>query len=243
MSNILREITQPKELTAALENIKKSDAQPAVLCHLGGGALRFAFAIFPSASAENIYAKCQERDSEGKGAHFDVHQAFIDPVYPWLGVFNFAGTSDVQAMELPDDLAQAYATRYQKIDEAAYEARRHFSSIAMQADDANIFHGILRERGGLVLPQLQHQHIVHEVTPQNERQPGSFVKLVVAGRSEAAREQLESDGYQSLDTLTTDALTRQEPYIDMMDGDDDDFFDIFATEPTRRPGIGDGLID
>jgi hypothetical protein len=59
----------------------------------------------------------------------------------------------------------------------------------------------------MVLPvRPQGPHIVHDITPTDESNPGEFVKLVVPTRSKDERRQLLLGGYKPLDSFITDSI-------------------------------------
>ncbi|HVV25901.1 MAG TPA: hypothetical protein VHC21_02620 [Candidatus Saccharimonadales bacterium] len=180
----------------------------AFLAQLGRGAVRFAEATFPGASSvDQIYAQFNERESEGRGPHFDIYNEGLDENYPWLGVYNLAGTCEVAAATLPDDMAKQYAELYPEPNEAAHAARRHYGALVLGADTSRVGTGTLEPDMGLILPQRpQGPHIIHEVVPKNAADPGAFIKMIVPKKDEENLELIGEQGFMLLDELLTGAI-------------------------------------
>jgi hypothetical protein len=199
--------TNPDQFRTQLAAIHESDGVHAVLSNLGGGMLRFAGLAFPEADPNDIYAQEFKREPSGRGAHFDIYNPLLNKDYPWLGVYNIAGTARMQTMVLPADLARTYDTAYPKPTGAALQARRHLAQFAITAPDASVFSGTLEPGMGFVLAQRPDgPHIVHDIVPVHQTSAGSFVKMIVPntgrGRKKAVN-MLTSEGYLPFDELVT----------------------------------------
>lgn len=199
-------VAQPAELAEAVQAIRAEDEPHAFMCELGGGLLRFANAAFPGAGEAKVFAQPNEREPEGRGAHFDVYADFIEEAYPWIGIFNLVGRATVKTTVLAPGLADNYFASFPDPTDEAFEARRHYSSIALAASNAKVYEGIFQAGTGLVLPQRkQGPHIVHDVIPNDGTVPGGYIKLVVPSTTEEAQSRMKSGGYKPLDELVTKA--------------------------------------
>jgi hypothetical protein len=179
----------------------------AFLAELGRGALRFATATFPEASVDQIYAQLNERESEGRGPHFDIYHESLHDDYPWLGVYNLSGTCAVSAAKLPEDMAKQYAELYPEPNEAARKARRHYGALVLGAETSRVGTGTLKPDMGLVLPQRPDgPHILHEVIPQDPSRPGSFIKMIVPKDDENTLATFSAEGFVLLDQLLTENM-------------------------------------
>ncbi len=205
MSRQFEVVDSPVKLREEIAHIE--DAQNIVLADLEGGLINFSKVIFGDVSASVIFAQKQQREAEGIGPHFDVHDDLVDNRYPFVGVFNLSGENKVRAVKLPDELAKIYRDTFPDADDAAYDARRHFGAIAFEAPNADVVEGRLSPGMGLVIPQGIHAtQIVHEVTPLNPSMPGEFIKLTIPSREEA-KQTIMNIGYVCLDELVTRGLS------------------------------------
>jgi hypothetical protein len=214
MSNQLRVIENPQELTAHMERFREVGSadigvqDAIVFTRLGGGILNFAAAAFPGLSPEEIYADVNEREPEGRGAHFDVYANTLDGRYPWLGIYNLSGSVAVKASPLPVDLARIYFERFPEPTDNTYQARRDFSSIALLSEDVTTFKGRLDENMGMiVLQKASGPHVIHDVLPQDPRNPGEFVKMTAPDNSDLGRWMIDHTHSIPLDELLTTSLT------------------------------------
>lgn len=183
------------------------DQHAALLADLGKGVVRFAAAVFPEASIDQIYAQFNERTSKGRGPHFDIYNEGLSSSYPWLGVYNIAGTCGVSVAELPVSLAEQYAELYPKPNDAAHKARRHFGALVLGADTSQVGVGSLKPDTGLVLPQRPDgPHIVHEITPDKPDEPGSFIKMIIPRDDENTLATISDEGFVLLDELLTESV-------------------------------------
>ncbi len=198
---IARDRQEVSDYIDTLEQVKS----PLLLTDLPGGFLEFTDAVYSGVERNDIYARKFDRGPQGLGAHWDVYDDRINPERSWVGVFNIAGTSAVAATFLESDLAEAYDKRYPKPTADAREARRHFSALAFGSPYADIFHGVLTPSTGIVLPQkIAGPDVVHEITPDNEAEPGQYIKIIVP-RAEV-RAEFENDGYMRLDEFVTSSI-------------------------------------
>ena len=183
----------------------------AFLAQLGRGTIRFAAAAFPNVSIDQVYAQFNERESEGRGPHFDIYNEGLDDNYPWLGVYNLAGACAVSAAKLPDDMAKQYAELYPEPNEAAHTARRHYGALVLGAETSRVGTGTLEPDMGLVLPQRSEgPHIIHEIVPKDPADPGSFIKMIVPRNDTDNLELLGEQGFVLLDELLTGGLEPEE---------------------------------
>lgn len=230
MSLELPVITDPSELTKAVTHIRTAENPGAIMSHLGGGILKFAGATFPDINTEDIYAQSNNREPEGRGAHFDVYGSFLDKNYPWLGLFNLAGRASLTTVTLPDELAKIYFDMYPTPTDEAFDARRHFSAIALGSKKAEITSGTLTSGTGLVLPQKDiGSHIVHDIVPEDPNQPGKYVKLIVPSGTEEANDRMRRGGYKPLDELLSEGLGLT------IETDTGEKFPETSLEPLRSP--------
>jgi hypothetical protein len=200
-----------EQLAGYREPIEGRDNEIILLAELGGGALRFAGAAFPGADLDAIYAQHNEREGEGRGPHFDIYDEGLSEDYPWLGVYNLAGTCAVQAAVMSGKLGEEYDRLYPEPTEEAYEARRHFGALVLDSPLNEVYKGSIEPGRGMILPQSKSgPYIVHEVVPENPTAPGSFIKMVVPKQTSAVLEQLAESGFMSLDELLTKGIGNQE---------------------------------
>lgn len=229
-------ITNPGELTESVLRIRGDRDPAAVMCELGGGILRFAVAVFPAVAPDKIYAQYNHREPEGRGPHFDVYGAFLDEDYPWLGLYNLAGRVSLRTVSLPEDLSKVYAEMYPAPTDEAFDARRHFSAIALGDSKAKIATGTLDAGTGLVLPQkITGPHIVHDLVPENPDHPGKYVKLIAPNGSPEANERMNRGGYKPLDELLSEGLglALEKGHVDEFADDTDE--PLGLQRPGRRP--------
>ncbi len=224
MAEKIEFIQNSTDLRNELDKMRQDKFHQALVCELGGGALRFALSIFPNQDIDKIYAKKEVRSSEGKGAHFDVYGKLIDSDYPWIGVYNLSGSVGIKTLPLPEDLAEAYESRFSKIkesdDEAAYQARRDFSSIAISQPGALIAEAAMKTGTGLILPQHQGRHVVHDITPSNSFNSGSYLKLLNPKKSNPTTKVIKAAGFKPIDELLSEGIGQAktnavEPIIDI----------------------------
>lgn len=212
MAGELQVIKDAPELSTYVKSLNQDDNAQAVLCELGGGLLKFAEAAFPDADNSDIYAQHNEREPEGRGAHFDVYGDYVKKEYQWIGIFNLAGKAAVSTLVLPPELASSYFVSFPEPDDNAFEARRHYSAIALMTPGAKILTGRFNPATGLVLPQRKHgPHIIHDVVPSDKDNPGKFVKLVVPSNSKDAKDKIKSGAYEPLDEFVTRSLGGELP--------------------------------
>lgn len=238
MAGELATITNPEQFAQEVRQIYTIEELRAdemvKICHLGGGALQFAEVIFPSAPISGLQAERYEREPEGRGAHFDVYDPTLDEQYPYLGVFNLSGEAEVTVAALPKDLAEVYAQRFPEPNEAAYQARRDFSSIALNATDTEVFTGTLKPGSGLVIAQKSAgPHIIHNVVPKHASDPGEFIKLVKINGKPSTLEVVSKTKLQSLDLVVSEVLGFKTPVEEAAD------FDV-GEELRRASELGGG---
>jgi len=198
------------KFSEAVLEIRSTDIENPLVCKLGGGIVRFVNATFPGQEHSGLYANTFERD-ESIGPHFDVYGDYLDREFPWVGVYNLAGSASVRATPLPDELTRIYREMYPKRTEEAGEARRQFGAIALgnpgiEPTTFNLSPGV-----GMVLPQRPGGvEIIHDVQPHSSEsisKPGRYIKIVKPNKSEETRKVLtEEFNYKPLDVLTTEAL-------------------------------------
>ncbi|HUC95639.1 MAG TPA: hypothetical protein VMR76_01615 [Candidatus Saccharimonadia bacterium] len=204
MATELEVITKPEDLTEKVLEIPTTEHPQTLLAELGGGVLRFTEAVFPNVDVDKILVQSNIREPEGRGPHFDVYSGFIDKSFPWLGIFNLSGLATLTVMDLPDDLAASYFARWPKPTDEAFDARRLFSVLALEAPGAEPTTGKVKEGTGFVLPQKpKGPHIVHDIVPEDSKNAGRFVKFIVPNRSNETRKRMKEGGYEPLDELLT----------------------------------------
>lgn len=184
------------------------------LCDLGGGVIQFAETIFPAADITSIHAQLYDREPKGRGAHFDLYHDLLDDRYPYIGVFNLRGKAKVTAAHLPDDLAKAYFERFPEPNESSAQARRHFSSIALDDPSANIYEGRIEAETGMVITQRKDQpHVIHNIVPTDPDNPGKFIKLAYLNDSPKTLQAAGMAGMKSIDKLLTGILSSSSTQI------------------------------
>lgn len=232
---------EPETLSSRVTDYRQELGQEIIMLgELGGGVLRFAGAAFPEADVDNIYAQYNERQSEGRGPHFDIYDEGLSEDYPWLGVYNLAGTCAVQAAIMPRNLNAEYARLYPEPTEEAYEARRHLGALVLDSPLSEVYKGTLRPDRGLILPQSKNgPHIVHEVVPEDSANPGNFIKMVVPKQTTTNIEQLNKSGFTPLDELLTKGLGAPEDVEEFEDSRVSPL-DIPPEQPPSRRGRGRG---
>ncbi len=202
-------VTTHSQLSEEVISIRTNDQAGAFITEISGGILKFAEAAFPEIDRDKIYAQPNEREPEGRGPHFDVYGTLLDKNFPWLAVYNIAGLAVMNVTELPEDLAKSYFIRYPEPTDEAFEARRDFSSIAFKTPDSKhkILTGTLKPDSGFVLPQkIDGPHIIHDIIPKDQREPGRFIKLVIPSISKATHKRMKDGGYEPLDELMTKVI-------------------------------------
>jgi hypothetical protein len=100
-----------------------------------------------------LYGQVFTREPKGRGAHFDVYDALLNPDYPWVALFNLAGEAVVSVFRLPDQLARRYALNYPVASEKAYVARRGMAKEALGDSSVHPDKGMLLPGCGLIIPQ------------------------------------------------------------------------------------------
>lgn len=185
-------------------DISATDDPKPALCELGGGVLKFVDAAFPDVETPFLYAQLNEREPQGRGAHFDVYGDYVDNDFQWIGIYNLAGRAAVRTTVMPPELAKSYFDTFPTPDDKAFEARRHYSALALMDPKAEILEGQLNPRTGLILPQRkQGPHIVHDIIPVDSGEPGKFIKFVVPNRSKQAEERIMKGDYEAWDEFVT----------------------------------------
>ncbi len=156
---------------------------------------------------EKVYAQRNEREPEGRGAHFDVYQGFIEEDRAWIGIFNLAGSAAVKTAVLPPGLADAYFASFPEPTDEAFEARRHFSAIALGTPGVKIKEGRLKAGTGLILPQrATGPHVVHDIVPDSGTEPGRYIKMAVPNKKKTSQQRMSAGNYMPLDQLVTEQL-------------------------------------
>lgn len=184
-----------------------------VLARYGAGILDFASRTFPGVDLNNIFAQFNKREPGGRGPHFDVYGKYLDETMPWIGHFTLkSGAATLRATLLPLDLQESYFSRYPNetaAGENAYRARRHFSWIAFEQPGQHTATAEIPPLSGMALPvSANKQYIVHEITPDDDTEPGSFIKLIKPTDDPRLRETLMSDmNYMSFGEYITERLS------------------------------------
>jgi hypothetical protein len=200
-------ITRGDELRDYVEGINHDDDPRPVVCELGGGVLKFVQYAFPEVETSSLYAQANDREPEGRGAHFDVYGDYVEHNFHWIGIFNLAGKAALRTTVLPPELASSYFSKFPEPDDNAFEARRHYSAIALMGEDAEILEGELKPNSGLILPQRANgPHIVHDIVPTRTDDPGKFIKFVVPSLSETAETRIKNGAYEPWDDFVTRRL-------------------------------------
>jgi hypothetical protein len=195
------------EVVRALERIRRGENQGPVIWELHTGLLDFVRSVFPSAQNATLYGQVFVREPEGRGAHFDVYDEFLDIHYPWVALFNLAGDAIVCAYRLPDQLAKRYALTHPEASEEAYAERRRLADEALAHSSVHPEKGMLSAGCGLIIPQQPSgPEWVHNIVPMRRQNPGRFVKFVVSRERSAGY--LLDRGYVPLDGLLTHALLK-----------------------------------
>ncbi len=215
MDRMFESMTEPTELTAEIDLIGKEGQGDFRVSEIHGGVLNFSETIFKGVPLDSVYAQEGHREAQGKGPHFDLSGDFLDEQYPILGVYNLSGFSILRLATMPDQLAKAYFDTYPELNEAAYEARRQFGAIVLNAPNIQSFEGNFTPGMALVIPQLKNHegpHVVHEIIPTGHGNTfGKYVKLAVPDyESDTAVEMLKNDGFIPLDELVTSRLTGED---------------------------------
>jgi hypothetical protein len=190
------------------DNNRMNTGEALRLCKLGGGVLQFASTIFREIDLPLVYGQLCEREPEGRGAHFDLYQDLVHDKYPYIGVFNLSGEATITAARLPDDLAKAYSGRYPEPNDAAVQARRDFSSIALNDPTTSVYEGRLEAGSGMVIAQRKDQaHIIHDIVPVDTDNPGKFIKFAYLNDSTKTIQTTSVAGMKPLDKVLTDSLS------------------------------------
>ncbi len=202
---VVRDLDRTTEL---LEMTRDGSNNQPFLSELGGGVLKFADTVFPTGQNDTrVYGIVEERDAGGRGAHFDIYGAYLDKTKPWIAIYNLAGTCALTTALLPDELGKHYFSTYTELDDNAMEARRHYSAIALNAPGAVVGKGLVTPRRGLVLPQrASGPHVIHDLVPRDDENPGKFVKLIPLSPKGKHNQMLIDRGYVALDELLTKSL-------------------------------------
>jgi hypothetical protein len=180
---------------------------PEPLLVQASGLIAFAESAFPNTPLGEIYAQRNDREPDGRGAHFDVYQGFIDENREWIAIFNLAGEAALKTVILSTELSKIYFDTFPEPTEVAFEARRNFSAIALATPGTEISEGELRAGTGLILPQRANgPHIVHDIVPKSKEEPGHYVKMAVPNGKKASKQRMISGKYQPLDDLVTERL-------------------------------------
>jgi hypothetical protein len=211
MLKVAETMAELKNSVEVAAGLGKSIEVPPVLVDIDGGLLHFVGAAFAGLGAVSLHAEKYDREPEGRGAHFDVYDDYLSVNYPWLAVYNLAGTSAVRATVLEHELELNYNRLFPEPNDAAYAARRNYAAIAFANPEAKIYQATLTPGMGMIL--MQHagvQSIVHEVVPKNSAKPGSFMKLVNSRFDEQRVPIIESHGMKPLDEVLTQALIAAE---------------------------------
>lgn len=211
-------LTAPTNLKEAIGKINSEDPTPLVT-ELKDGILGFAEAMFGRIDRDQIYAQKFLRDAKGRGAHFDVYNNFINETHPAIGVYNLTGHALLRAFVLRRKLQEYYDETYPEPTDAAFEARREISSLALSEAGITVMEARIRPGVGMVFPQFRDgRHLVHEVVPMRpgttDRLPsfetsqgGSFIKLVVPKNGETANIDFRSRGYTPLSQFIEEQLS------------------------------------
>lgn len=183
-----------------------------LVCVGSRGLLDFTQDTFGRATSSlDIYAQKELRSAEGKGPHFDVYSSYLDDKFPFIAIYNALSYARVRTALLPPDFTQVYQSRYGEDHgtRAAYEARRHFASMTLDAAGVVVSEAELQPGAGLFLPQSPGRHYVHEVIPNDSEDPGAYVKLLVPNKlshRSSTINTLAKQGFVSLDELVTPAV-------------------------------------
>lgn len=172
--------------------------------------LSFAESAFPEDSIQDIYAQKFQREHGGRGAHFDVYGEYLKR--PYLATYNLEDAAKIKWLDLPIELTRDYFSSYPEPTDAAKDARRHYSAIALGRPDAIIAEDEIEPKDGFIIPQYDHKLIevpptIHDIRPKGHN-PGSFVKLVVPKNETVIDQVLAPRGYMRLGELATNALVK-----------------------------------
>jgi hypothetical protein len=152
-----------------------------------------------------LYGQVFVREPQGRGAHFDVYDKFLDPQFPWVALFNLAGDATVSTIRLPDELAKHYALTHPEASDEAYTERRRLAKEALEQPNVHPEEGLLLAGNGLVIPQQSSgPEWVHHIVPMLPQCPGRFVKFLVS-RYQADTHLLDR-GYVPVNSLLRRAL-------------------------------------
>lgn len=207
MAEQLKVCETEKDFGEAVERLGETDV---ILAKYGAGLLDSVGVVFYEYGIDDVYAQYNVRESGGRGPHFDVYDGLLAP--EWLGHYELAGSATIRTTVLPADFQESYFDRYpvgQPHGEAAYNARRLFSQMAFDEPGVEVFEGHIEQGTGFVLPANEGgPYVVHEITPDNDDEPGAFVKLIVPRTTPDALSQLDEYGYQPLDKWVTKMLVK-----------------------------------
>ncbi len=208
MASELKPFTDTKKAAAEIIKLRGERPPLAIVCSFPGHLLHFAGIAFPGKETREIFAKKSARQPEGKGAHFDMYGNLVDEEFPWLGVYNLAGHTNLTVAKLPDDLAANYNGTFPDLTEEAHVARRHYSAIALAAPGVETHVGAFNPNMGVLLPQRPRgPHVIHDIVPVSAHDAGAYIKLVAPATNRSA-DILHADGYETLDVLVTKSLGR-----------------------------------
>lgn len=174
------------------------------VCRLGAGVFRFTRAVFPEQDQSELYAKVFKRDG-GIGPHFDIYGDYIDAKFPWVGVYNLAGTATVTAAPLNAELTAAYRAMFPERTEKASIARRYLGSIAfLSIEDEDLIRFTLQPGTGMVIAQNgAPTELVHDVVPDENTKDGIYAKFIKVNRAnqKAVSELTLEHGYAPLEEV------------------------------------------
>lgn len=215
MAEQLTPATNSAELTERVHHLELPGSdlshvsqEPVVIAEMSGNLGEFIDAAFPERHLGQLVGQLYDREPGGRGAHFDVYIHAINRDYfPYIALFNLSGHVAVKATTLDEELANIYHADFpDPRDSAAYEARRNISKVALQRPSAKIYEGELAPGEGLIIPQREGRHVIHDIIPDDPENPGRYLKIVAPGKTTEAGEILRSVGYRPLDQLIVKTL-------------------------------------
>ncbi len=192
-------ITDPDEIRAAVMDVRNHPDVP-IVAQLPS-LEEFVAAVYGDDTTE-LMVQSVIRPQRGIGAHWDVHDPYVDPEHPFVATYNRRGSAMLRTTVLDDILHQRYAAAFPEPTAGARAARRQYSDFAFKTADV-IYQSHITPNTGLIIPQVQGASpLIHNITPQSSYKSrflsdgGEFVKFAIPAATDQALAMHIEEGYR-----------------------------------------------
>ncbi len=212
-------ITDPDELRAAVMDVRNHPDVP-IVAQLPS-LEEFVAAVYGDDTTE-LMVQSVIRPQRGIGAHWDIHDPYVDPERPFVATYNRRGAAMLRATVLDDLLLQRYNEAFPEPTLEARAARRHYSNFAFKTAELT-YQAQITPGTGLIIPQVQGAlPLIHNITPPSQHKArfiqyasrstsdgGEFVKFAAPGASDEAYNIHIEEGYKPYEEFLDDEAAQR----------------------------------